>query len=227
MKILNFSCVHFAVFGVILFWSLPRIFASELVISDQLQASLKSLRGRVFDQSFDCRQPRVRFRSSVESLTLRCSLSLPICQLIYQYWPSETVRAQLQAEECNTDEAFIFSDLGHEIRVDKTDYQMGGNSWMISLLKSRRQFIRPDGPTKVNFLKRVPVTILRQGVEQEQWFDAIEGVFYAGKSLSGEPFTIVFDPAEKGVEQLIWFGTGDKTFFFSKAGIKYTSRSNH
>lgn len=166
---------------------------------------------------FVCNQP-VRFVQTV----LRCDIICDKNPCESRCQPSNSTSFLVQAENCTADKIDIFSSLAWSTQVTQKSNLKFGQTWLEEFLTSADFFIVPSGAFEIEGILPQTPKILVDENGDEHTIATVE-IFLNYKQTPTSPgvgFELILDPAQRGINQLLYFGSENfDDYFIKKWGL--------
>ncbi len=174
-------------------------------------------KGPDFLSSFTC-NTKESFFSTVSQCTYKCNPNW--CMSTCSQNKDGLHLDEYYVEDCTADLVHVYGQNGLEVTVTRADYEAGANTWLISLLKSHAQFIKPEGKIDLNFSFPGHVDIIAKGKKVTVPSETIYGNVSDGVSPQTYSFEVILIPQESGLRQLAYFRANTNDIFMQLRGAK-------
>jgi len=201
-----------------LLFLIPSLSLAEFVIEDSANV-LTELAYRTpmvpFAQAMACGQ-KVKFSGNTKSCQLKCGAKS--CTSKCEFPTSGIAAFDLATEDCIGDSVGVYGN-GLGVTLTQADYILGGNTWLIGLLKNLGHFIQPEGTIYLKSLWPTTFHEIVNGQKQSFWGYMIRAdlQFIPGTMIT--EIEVGVDTRVTGLNQLILLRLHKDEFFLKRKGI--------
>lgn len=211
--------VHVFLYGLL---SLSTVIHAEIEISDPdgALAELRRVggsRGLTFEQAFSCGDQAV-FDSDLEFCEVLCNRLY--CQKSCRA-PDSRVEGRFRffVEDCSADSVYIYGENNLNVRITKEEYEQGGSTWIIPLLKSLGHFIQPVSHIQLSRVFPGQFFLIENGQRKPlRAYRMFAYILYPGTNQS-TPLEIILAPELNGVRQILVLSEGLNSDFLKLRGV--------
>jgi len=168
-----------------------------------------------FSQAMACGQ-KVKFSGNTKTCQLKCGAKY--CSSKCEYPTSGIAAFDLAIEDCSDDSISIYGN-GLGATLTPADYILGGNTWLIGLLKNLGHFIQPEGTIYLMSLWPTTFQEIVNGQKQSFRGYVIQADIQFLPNTMITPIEIGIDTRTTGLNQLILLRHNKDEFFLKRKGI--------
>ncbi|MGZ5279751.1 MAG: hypothetical protein ACXWC9_07415 [Pseudobdellovibrionaceae bacterium] len=168
-----------------------------------------------FAQAMACGQ-KVKFSGNVTGCQLKCGAKS--CTSKWELPTTGIVAFEFATEDCIDDSVSIYGN-GFAATLPKVDYELGGNTWIVGLLKNLGHFIQPEGTL---YLKRLWPTTFQEivnGQKQSFFGYMLQADLQILPNTMTVQIEIGIDTRTTGLNQLILLRMHKDEIFLKRKGI--------